>query len=120
MYALCLLAFGLLDSPVAIVAVRGVTGVAFGGLCIGSVLVVSGMLPPRLQATGQGLFQIMSFGLSAVIANAAGGILYAGVGPTAFFGGAACLALAGAGLALLVLPEQAARLAPEEALAPGA
>ena len=60
------------------------------------------LLPARLQATGQGLYQVTGFGVAAVVANFVGGQVYAGLGFAALFGGAAALAVAAAVLALVV------------------
>ena len=57
-----------------------------------------------LQATGQGLYQVTGFGIAAVVANLVGGQVYASLGASALFGGAAVLGVAAAILAVLVFP----------------
>jgi hypothetical protein len=54
------------------------------------------LLPPRLQATGQTLLQATAWGLAAVLAGFAGGVLYEYAGPLGIFGGGAVCALVGA------------------------
>ena len=62
------------------------------------------LLPPRLQATGQGLYQVTGFGVAAIVANLVGGQVYVGLGAATLFAGAAALAVAAAILALAVFP----------------
>ena len=104
LYAACFVAWGLIDSPMLIIATRLVSGFAFAGVWVGSVLTMAVLLPARLQATGQGLYQVTGFGVAAVVANFVGGQVYAGLGSAALFGGAAALAVAAAVLALVVFP----------------
>jgi predicted MFS family arabinose efflux permease len=76
------------------------------------------LLPPRLQATGQGLYQVTGFGVAAIIANFVGGQVYAGLGSAALFAGAAVLAVAAAILALAVFPHaDASRIREEDPVA---
>jgi len=104
LYAACFVSWMMLDSPILIVATRFASGFAFAGLWVGAVLTMAVLLPPRLQATGQGLYQVTGFGVAAVVANLVGGQVYAGLGSTALFAGAAVLAVAAAILALAVFP----------------
>jgi MFS family permease len=104
LYAACFVGWAVLDSPTLIIATRFVSGIAFAGLWVGAVLTMAVLLPPRLQATGQGLYQVTAFGAAAVVANLVGGQIYAVLGSGALFGGAAVLAVASAILALTVFP----------------
>jgi PPP family 3-phenylpropionic acid transporter len=104
LYAACFVAWAVVDSPTLIIATRLVSGFAFAGTWVGSVLTMAVLLPPRLQATGQGLYQVTGFGIAAVVANFVGGQVYAGLGSAALFAGAALLAVAAAVLALVVFP----------------
>jgi PPP family 3-phenylpropionic acid transporter len=118
LYAVCFVAWALVDSPMLIVATRLVSGVAFAGIWVGSVLTMAVLLPPRLQATGQGLYQVTGFGVAAIIANFVGGQVYAGLGSAALFAGAAVLAVAAAILALAVFPHaDASRIREEDPVA---
>jgi PPP family 3-phenylpropionic acid transporter len=117
LYAACFVAWMVLDSPVLIAATRLVSGFAFAGLLVGAVLTMAVLLPPRLQATGQGLYQVTGFGVAAVVANFVGGQVYAGLGSTALFAGAAVLAVAAAILALAVFPHAGALRVLEDDLA---
>jgi PPP family 3-phenylpropionic acid transporter len=114
LYAACFASWIVLDSPVLIVATRIATGFAFAGLWVGSVLTVAVLLPPRLQATGQGLYQLTGFGLAAVIANVGGGLLYGAFGPAIVFAIATGLAVLAGLLALVVFPGIGERVAREE------
>jgi MFS family permease len=81
------------------------SGVFFGLILVAFVLSIAQLLPARLQATGQTLFQAAAFGVAAVVANLLGGILYAVAGPLGVFGGGAACALAGGALGFLALPK---------------
>jgi MFS family permease len=72
------------------------------------------LLPPRLQATGQGLYQVTGFGFAAVLANIGGGVLYGGFGSAVVFGVATACAVAAGLLAFLVFPRRGERIAREE------
>ena len=104
LYAACFVGWAVLDSPTLIIATRFVSGIAFAGLWVGAVLTMAVLLPPQLQATGQGLYQVTAFGAAAVVANLVGGQVYAVLGSGALFGAAAVLAVASAILALAVFP----------------
>lgn len=113
LYAACFVSWTVLDSPLLIVATRLATGVAFAGLWVGSVLTMAVLLPPRLQATGQGLYQVTGFGVAAVVANIGGGFLYGAFGSAVVFGVAAVFAVAAGLLAFLVFPRRGERIARE-------
>ncbi len=104
LYAACFVGWAVLDSPALIIATRFASGFAFAGLWVGAVLTMAVLLPPRLQATGQGLYQVTGFGIAAVVANLVGGQVYASLGAEVLFGGAAALAVAAAIVALVVFP----------------
>ncbi len=114
LYAACFAAWVVLDSPLLIVATRVATGFGFAGLWVGSVLTMAVLLPPRLQATGQGLYQLTGFGLAAVLANVGGGFLYGAFGSEIVFIIATVLALAGGVFAVAAFPVAGARVAREE------
>ena len=94
----------MLDTPLAIVATRAITGVAYSGIVVGVVLTIATLLPAELQATGQCLLQTITFGIAAVVANVLGGLLYEGVGHVAVFGIGAILAVGAAVVGWLVFP----------------
>jgi len=108
LYAACLVAWTVLDSPILIAATRIASGFGFAGLWVGAVLTMAVLLPPRLQATGQGLYQVTGFGVAAIVANLVGGQVYAGLGSAALFAGSAVLAVAAAILALTAFPRAGA------------
>ncbi len=105
-YAACLASWVLLDSPSLIIATRVVSGFAFSGLWVGSVLTMGAILPDRLQGTGQGIYQTTAFGLAAVVANAGGGLIYGSLGAGALFGSTAVLGVAAAVVAWIALPRR--------------
>ncbi len=108
LYAACLALWTFTDVPVLIIASRVVTGVAFAGIVVSTVLTIATFLPADLQATGQALFQMTAFGVAAVVANVVGGILYEFVGHAAVFGVGVVLALAAAVVGWLAVPARQA------------
>jgi PPP family 3-phenylpropionic acid transporter len=113
LYSLLILSWAFLPTPELLTISRIFTGIAFAGLAIAAVLTINVLLPLRLQATGQGLYQTISFGVAAMVANLVGGLIYQGVGPPALFIVMAAAGFAGAGLGWLVLPQTGERRAPE-------
>ena len=95
LYGVCITSWGILPSAIAINATRLVTGVAFGSLTAARVLLVPRLLPETLQTTGQVLVVASTTGLGAVLGTLIGGVAYGSVGPTIFFVGAGCVAIAG-------------------------
>ena len=111
-YAACIASWIVIDAPAAIVATRAVTGVAFGGILVASALTIGSLLPPRLQATGQALYQTVAFGLAAIVANLGGGLIYGSVGPALMFGLTAAAALGAAVVGAIVFPVRGAAVGP--------
>ena len=103
-YGAALVAWALLDSLPAIIAVRGVTGVAFAAIAIGAVMAIGRLLPRGLQATGQGMFATVAFGIAAVIASSLGGIVYSVGGHVPLFVGAAGAVALGVAVIWRALP----------------
>jgi hypothetical protein len=62
------------------------------------------LLPDELQGTGQGIFQVAAFGIGALVANGAGGVVYGTLGHGALFALAGAAAAAGALVAWRALP----------------
>jgi len=114
LYAACFVSWTVLVDPMLIVATRVVTGFAFAGLWVGSVLTMAVLLRPRLQGTGQGLYQVTAFGIAAVIANVAGGFIFGALGAPVLFSIAAVLAGAAGFLAFLSFPRRGERVARED------
>ncbi len=98
LYAGCLASWTLIESPLALVVTRAVTGLAFSGVVVGMVMTIAALLPAELQATGQSLFQTSAFGVAAIAANVVGGFLYETSGHAAVFGRGAVLAVGAAGI----------------------
>src|SRR5918994_4915550 len=103
-YGASLAAWTALDVPVAIIATRAFSGIGFAGVIVAVVLTIAALLPADLQATGQSLFQTIAFGIAAILANVAGGVLYDSLGHAAGFGLGAVMALAAAALGGFVFP----------------
>ncbi len=114
LYTACFAAWIVLASPALIIATRVATGFAFAGLWVGSVLTMAVLLPPRLQATGQGLYQLTAFGIAAVVANVGGGIVYGALGAGVLFAIATALGVAAGAVAFAAFPRTGARIAREE------
>jgi predicted MFS family arabinose efflux permease len=108
LYGLTMASWAFLADPGLIVASRLVSGVAFAGMTIGAVMTIAALLPPELQATGQGLYQTVGFGLAAIVANAVGGVVYASGGALPLFLGCAFLAVIGAIVTWRSIPAGAA------------
>ena len=102
-FGLCVLAWALLSDPSAIIATRVATGLGYGALVGGSVLVISRLLPLELQSTGQALMVAASVGLGTVFGSIIGGLLYETLGATAFFVAAGSMTIAGGGLVFATL-----------------
>jgi MFS family permease len=103
-YSACILSWAVIDQPNLIIATRAASGPAFAGLWVACVLTMNVLLPQGLQATGQGLYQTTAFGISAMIANAVGGIVYEDLGSPTLFAGAAIIAAVSAVLGWRLLP----------------
>jgi MFS transporter, PPP family, 3-phenylpropionic acid transporter len=98
-----------LGDPRLIIATRMLTGVSFAWVIVAVVLTISRLLPAELQATGQALYQTVAFGLSAIVANVVGGLLYDRIGYAAVFGMGAALAITAAILGRFAFPPERVR-----------
>jgi PPP family 3-phenylpropionic acid transporter len=114
-YAVCLAAWTVSEAPIAIIVARTFSGIGFAGVTVSLVMTIAVLLPPDLQATGQSLFQTVGFGISAIVANILGGILYDSLGHAAVFGPGALMALAAATLGWFVFPTASGPRAPSPA-----
>lgn len=87
---LCCFGYAVDLSPLALGAIRALCGVGFACTLLGSVLTVRAIVPLQLQATGQALFQAVSFGLSLAVSSIVGGVIYGELGafPLFVLGGA--------------------------------
>jgi MFS family permease len=103
-FAICMMSWIVLVGAGPILATRFASGVFFGGIFFSFVMTMARLLPPRLQATGQTLFQAACFGFAAFLANFGGGILYAVAGPLGVFGVGGVCAIAGGLAGFVVLP----------------
>ena len=85
LYSAVILSWAFMETPEQLIASRFLSGPAFAGLAIAGVLTINVLLPLNLQATGQGLYQTIAFGIGGVLANATGGVIYQGLGPPVLF-----------------------------------
>jgi PPP family 3-phenylpropionic acid transporter len=104
LFGIAFMSWSVLDTPLEIVATRVLTGFAYGGMTVAMVLTMGEILPARLQATGQALYQAAATGIGSVAGNLVGGLVYGSVGPAVLFVICAAMLFAGSGLALLALP----------------
>jgi PPP family 3-phenylpropionic acid transporter len=97
----------VVQDPMLLVLGSGLGGVGYALFTVGGVTYVSRHVPPALAATGQGIFQGVSLGLSGVLAAAAGGIVAGSLGVTGMFALAAGVGFAAAVVvAVAVLPDR--------------
>jgi hypothetical protein len=82
---ICSVGYAVIDTPFALAIVRSLVGVGFACTLLASVLTVRDLVPAALQATGQALYQSVSFGLSIAIAALIGGIIYGELGAAPLF-----------------------------------
>ena len=95
----------LASDPMVLVIASGIGGVGYALFFVGGVTYVAEHVPPHLAATGQGIFQSVSFGLSGVAGAVAGGVLAGAIGIAGMFGVAAGVGLLGVlVMAAAVLP----------------
>ena len=121
-FAACMLSWVVLVDAGPIMVTRFASGIFFAGIFVSFVLTMARMLPARLQATGQTLFQAACFGIAAILANLIGGVLYAAAGPLGVFGAGAVCAVVGGLVGLVALPglAEAVPVGFEPALPPSA
>jgi PPP family 3-phenylpropionic acid transporter len=117
LYVGIFVSWAFIEQPWLIIATRVATGFSFAGICMAAVLTVAALLPDRLQATGQALYQTIAFGVAAIIANVSGGVVYGQLGHGVLFGGAAVLAVSAALVGWLVLPRRHGGIVRPDALA---
>jgi MFS transporter, PPP family, 3-phenylpropionic acid transporter len=103
-YSACIASWVVIHEPELIIVSRAASGPAFAGIWVACVLTINVLLPQNLQATGQALYQTTAFGLGAMIANAAGGLIYQEAGPSTLFALAAAIGVVASVAAWLVLP----------------
>ena len=82
---LCCFGYALDLSPLALGIIRGLCGVGFACTLLGSVLTIRAIVPLALQATGQALFQAVSFGLAISVSSIVGGVIYGEIGAFPLF-----------------------------------
>ncbi len=94
-----------------VIAASVVYGFGWSGMWVGGVATIRALLPPTLQGSGQSLLSLSTAGAAALIANAGGGLLWAGPGPVMVFGIAALCAVAAAIVSWFSLPHPGAAVA---------
>jgi PPP family 3-phenylpropionic acid transporter len=109
-YALRLVIYILAPSPLWALAAQLLHGLCFGAMWTAGVHEAHRLAPPGLEATSQSLLGVSVFGVSVLLANTVGGVIYQTWGVEVLFGTAAVLAVCGAlGFAL---PQRPANLQP--------
>jgi MFS family permease len=103
-----MVSWALLGDPTLIIATRLVSGVAYAAIAITAVMTIAALLPAELQATGQGLYQTVGYGVAAFVANSVGGVIYGSGGAMPLFLGCAVLGCLGAVVAWRSVPRDAA------------
>ncbi len=93
-------------TPEHVIAASLVYGLGWSGMWVGGVATIRALLPATLQGSGQSLLSLTTAGAAAFIANAGGGLLWAGPGPFAVFGIAAVCTVAGVIVSWFSLPGQ--------------
>lgn len=101
----CGMALVVIDTPTLMIGVRLLTGPAYAGLTVASVLALGVLLPASLQATAQGL-SAMTLGMASIVVGIMGGLLYEVAGAPMLFAVTALATLVAAVLAWLVLPDR--------------
>lgn len=81
----CSVAYAFIDSPYWLALVRSLVGVGFACTLLASVLSIRAIVPAALQATGQALYQSVSYGFAVAVAALVGGIIYGELGATPLF-----------------------------------
>jgi MFS transporter, PPP family, 3-phenylpropionic acid transporter len=109
LYAASMVSWMVIEVPLAIVATRAVTGIAFAGALVAIVLTIAAILPADLQGTGQALFQTSAFGIGAVLANSIGGAIYETAGHAVLFGSVAALAVVAGLIGWVAVPRDSPR-----------
>ena len=104
LYGACMASWTVIEAVPLIVLTRTLTGFAFAGILVGTVMTIGRLLPAELQATGQALYQTIAFGAAAIVANLVGGILYELLGPASVFAFGASLAALAVVIAWLSWP----------------
>jgi PPP family 3-phenylpropionic acid transporter len=82
---ICSVGYAFIDSPYWLALARSLVGIGFACTLLASVLSVRAMVPAALQATGQALYQSVSYGLAVAIAALGGGIIYGELGAAPLF-----------------------------------
>jgi MFS transporter, PPP family, 3-phenylpropionic acid transporter len=104
------LLYGVLLHPLPVVALQLVHG-AFSLFLVSSVEFVNSQVPVEWRATGQGLFQAMTFGAGMILGNVASGYLVDQIGIQPIYRLSSILIL-GSALAMLLLLRQPTPQAP--------
>lgn len=97
------------SAPELLTAASAIGGIGYALFTVGGVTYVARHMPPRLAATGQGIYQGVAIGLSGVVAAAAGGLVAGSLGIQGMFvvaGVLGLVAVATVAVAVLSRPAQ--------------
>jgi MFS transporter, PPP family, 3-phenylpropionic acid transporter len=68
--------FSLARGAAAILAIQLLHGVTFATFYLSSMVILDGMVPPGLRATGQGMYSALTFGLGSFLGGVISGLLF--------------------------------------------
>jgi PPP family 3-phenylpropionic acid transporter len=103
LFAASLLLYGVLAEPALVVLACLLRGAGYALVYVALVTSVGRLVPVGQRATGQAVLQTTLMGLAPIVGSSVGGFGFQHWTPVVLFGGAAVLALAGAGVAQLAL-----------------
>lgn len=98
--------WAFVTEPQVIAVTKMFAGFFFAGVTVSFVITIASMLPVGLVSTGQTLYQSVAFGAAAILANAAGGVIYGVWGIQVVFLFLAAVALVGGIIAVAAAPAQ--------------
>lgn len=96
--------WAFVTEPQIIAVTKMFAGFFFAGVTVSFVVTIASILPSNLVSTGQTLYQSVAFGAAAILANAAGGLIYRAWGTQVVFLFLASAALAGGIVAVAAAP----------------
>lgn len=105
-FASVFLIWSVLDDVVVVSLLGALEGVGFALTYTSVVIIVGRLVPERLQATGQAVRSMVGSG-APILGALAGGFVYARLGPSVLFAGAAGLVAIGAVIAWATLSDAA-------------
>ncbi|TME07266.1 MAG: MFS transporter [Chloroflexi bacterium] len=118
-YVVVFIAWAFVSDAFTAALLKLAVGVAFALTYVASVVIADELSPAHLRATGQALMKSVLFGLAPIAGSLGGGLIYGTMGPRAMFL-ISTVAVAAAGLMVVVAVPDRARRSAGEAKAPAA